>query len=51
MILEENFSSLGIRLKGNSVQQKVQCPNCLKLGKENYKDTCLSINTEEGLYN
>mgnify|MGYP003136896107 FL=1 len=51
MIVEETFSSLGIRVKNNSVQQKVQCPNCIKLGKENYKDTCLSINIKDGLYN
>tara|TARA_R100000951_G_scaffold110205_1_gene108015 strand:- start:248 stop:1975 length:1728 start_codon:yes stop_codon:yes gene_type:complete len=51
MVLEETFSSLGIRVKSNSIQQKVQCPNCIKLGKENYKDTCLSINTKDGLYN
>lgn len=51
MIEQESFSSLGIRVKNNYVQQKVQCPNCIKLGKENYKDTCLSINTKEGLYN
>ena len=46
-----NFSDLGIQLKGNRNQQKVQCPNCVKLGKENYKDTCLSVNLSEGIYN
>lgn len=50
-MVTESFSNLGIRLKGNSVQQKVQCPNCIKLGKENYKDTCLSVNLNDGLYN
>ena len=46
-----NFSDLGIQLKGNRNQQKVQCPNCVKLGKENYRDTCLSVNISEGIYN
>lgn len=50
-MVEQTFGSLGIRVKSNSVQQKVQCPNCIRIGKENYKDTCLSINTKEGLYN
>ena len=50
-MVEQTFSSLGIRVKNNNVQQKVQCPNCIRLGKENYKDTCLSINITEGLYN
>ena len=50
-MVTESFSNLGIRLKGNNVQQKVQCPNCIKLGKENYKDTCLSVNLNDGLYN
>lgn len=42
---------MGIRLKGNYSQQKTQCPNCVELGKENYKDACLSVNTSNGLYN
>ena len=46
-----NFADLGIQIKGNRNQQKVQCPNCIKLGKENYKDTCLSVNLSEGIYN
>lgn len=47
----QQFTDLGIETKGNSVQQKVKCPNCFKLGKENWKDTCLSINLKDGLYN
>jgi twinkle protein len=47
----QEFSDLGIKLKGQHSQQKVQCPNCIKLGKENYKDTCLSVNVADGLYN
>jgi len=49
--MQENFSDLGIKLKGNSAQQKVNCPNCYRLGKENYKDNCLSVNLQDGLYN
>ena len=46
----QTFSDLGIRVNQNKSQQKQKCPNCLTLGKENYKDPCLSINTSEGLY-
>jgi len=46
-----NLSESGIVLKGNSQQQKTQCPNCVRIGKENYKDNCLSVNTGTGLYN
>jgi len=45
------FLNIGISPKGNRPEQKVQCPNCLKIGKTNYKDTCLSINLIDGLYN
>ena len=47
----QEFTDLGIQLKGNRSQQKVVCPNCIKLGKENYRDTCLSVNTNDGVYN
>tara|TARA_R100001463_G_scaffold52153_2_gene102896 strand:- start:3066 stop:4817 length:1752 start_codon:yes stop_codon:yes gene_type:complete len=47
----QKFTDLGIQLKGNRSQQKLVCPNCIKLGKENYRDTCLSVNTNEGVYN
>jgi twinkle protein len=46
----EKLSNLGIDIKKNASQQKVRCPNCIKLGKENWRDTCLSINLLEGLY-
>jgi twinkle protein len=46
----ENLQNLGIDIKRNATQQKVKCPNCIKLGKENWRDTCLSINLIEGLY-
>jgi twinkle protein len=44
------FLNIGINPKGNRSEQKVTCPNCLKIGKTNYKDTCLSINLTDGLY-
>lgn len=46
-----NFNNIGIQPKGNRLEQKVTCPNCVKVGKTNIKDTCLSINLESGLYN
>ena len=46
-----SYGEIGIQLKGNYSQQKTQCPNCVELGKENYKDACLSVNTSNGLYN
>ncbi len=50
MIIQE-FQNIGIEVKGNNTQQKTKCPNCVKIGKENYKDDCLSINTNDGRYN
>ena len=50
MIVNE-FLNLGIEVKNNGVQQKVKCPRCFNLGKENWKDTCLSVNVESGVYN
>jgi len=50
MFIQE-FLDLGITPKGNKVEQKVICPSCVRLGKTNWKDTCLSINLEKGLYN
>lgn len=47
----QDFSDLGIELKSKQMQQKVPCPNCVRLGKENYKDTCLSVNLKDGVYN
>lgn len=46
-----NFIALGIEPKGNRRQQKVHCPNCAKVGKTNLRDTPLSINLNDGLYN
>lgn len=45
------FLEIGISPKGNRNEQKLVCPNCVKIGKTNIKDTCLSINLTEGLYN
>ena len=47
----DKFIALGIEPKGNRPQQKLICPNCVKLGKINIKDTCLSIDLNDGLYN
>ncbi len=47
----QKFIDLGIEIKGNTPQQKLKCPNCIKIGKENWKDRCLSVNVNEGLYN
>ena len=49
--MQTEIQNLGIEIKGNSPQQKVKCPNCYKIGKENYKDTCLSVNMDLGVYN
>lgn len=46
-----NFLEIGIQPKGNRLEQKVTCPNCVKVGKTNIKATCLSINLDSGLYN
>ena len=46
----QHFSDLGIELKSKQMQQKVPCPNCVRLGKKNYKDTCLSVNLKD-IYN
>ena len=51
MVSKNLFYELGIELKSNSIQQKTKCPNCKKIGKENYQDTCLSVNLNDGLYN
>lgn len=50
MFIQE-FLNLGITPKGNNIEQKVICPECIRIGKKNWKDTCLSINLERGLYN
>jgi twinkle protein len=50
MMINE-FIAIGVNPKSNRNEQKVVCPNCITLGKTNIKDTCLSINLTEGLYN
>ena len=47
----DKFLALGIEPKGNRPQQKLICANCIKIGKTNIKDTCLSIDLDDGLYN
>ena len=51
MVSKNLFYELGIELKSNYTQQKCKCPNCKKIGKENFNDTCLSVNLQDGLYN
>jgi len=45
-----NLENLGIKPKGNKIEQKLQCPNCAEIGKTNLKDTPLSVNIESGIY-
>lgn len=47
----QTFQELGIKVRSKGDQQKVPCPNCIKLGKTNYKDPCLSVNIKQGIYN
>jgi twinkle protein len=51
MLNNNLFYEIGIQPKGNSIQQKLICPNCVKIGKTNIKDTCLSVNLVDGLFN
>ena len=46
----EDFFDLGIKLKGNAIEQKTPCPKCSHTRK-NKKEPCLSVNTEKGVYN
>jgi twinkle protein len=50
MFIQE-LINIGIEPKGNETQQKVRCPRCKTLGKENWKDTSMSVNLVEGIYN
>lgn len=47
----QEFLDIGIQPKGNRISQKVACPNCVTVGKTHVKDTCLSIDLTDGLYN
>lgn len=52
MVSIQLFYALGIEPKNNNgFQQKCKCPNCKTLNKQNYNDTCLSVNLNDGLYN
>lgn len=48
--MNEDFYDLGIKLKGNAIEQKTPCPKCSHTRK-NKKEPCLSVNTEKGVYN
>ena len=50
MTIADKFYNLGVQLKGNRIEQKCKCPNCVTLGKTNINDTCLSVNLNTGLY-
>ena len=48
----KDFSPYGISVpSGRSGNIKTTCPNCASLGKEHLKDTCLSVNMDEGVWN
>lgn len=47
----QEFINIGIEPKGGNAQQKVKCPKCKSLGKENWKDNCMSLNLSEGIFN
>jgi len=51
MTISDKFYALGVQVKGSRTEQKCKCPNCVKVGKTNINDTCLSINLDSGLYN
>jgi len=47
----QEFKQLGIDLKSlNQEEQKLKCPNCLKVGKTHYNDLCLAVNIQKGVY-
>jgi len=50
-MVNQSFADLGIVVRNNTTQQKVKCPNCFKLGKQNLKDPCLSVNLNLGVFN
>ena len=45
----QEFTNLGIQLKGNSVQQKVKCPKCTG-DRRNKNDLALSVNLSDGVF-
>ena len=50
-MVAQEFINIGIEPKGGNAQQKVKCPKCKSLGKENWKDNCMSLNLSEGIFN
>lgn len=48
----KDFSKYGIIVpSGRTGNLKTTCPNCPRAGKQNLKDTCLSVNIELGVWN
>jgi twinkle protein len=45
----QEFTNLGIQLRGNSPQQKTKCPKCSPTRK-NKLDTSLSVNLKDGVF-
>ena len=45
----QEFTNLGIQLKGNSVQQKVKCPKCTG-DRRKKNDLALSVNLSDGVF-
>lgn len=50
MIQFEGYTIDDSRGRGK-INFKTTCPRCLELGKKNHKDTCLSVNTTDKLFN
>jgi twinkle protein len=46
-----SFQNLNIIVKSHPEQQKVKCPECIRHGKKNINDPCLSVNIQTGAYN
>ena len=45
----QEFTNLGIQLKGNSIQQKVKCPKCTG-DRRKKNDLALSVNLSDGVF-
>ena len=48
MIKYQNLTIDDQLVRGN--QGKTTCPNCVQLGKQNIKDTCLSLNKDKKVF-
>jgi twinkle protein len=49
--IDEGFVLIGVEIKNSGIEQKVKCPECKRQGKKNWRDTSLSINRSNGLFN